>query len=152
MRTFLFCILPLVLEAQGRWTARTVKRLPQTVRDTPLWVRLTAVWCVLLCFGVALVQASHDHGGAGKPAYGSSVHALSENGGGGDLCPFCVGMHLCPPRLGTDLAFRQPLRARELKVQAILVASAPLPFDLSSRPPPSHDASRAYWTDTRRSP
>ena len=121
-----------------------MKRLPQTVRDTPLWVRFTALWCVLLCFGVALVQASHDHDGARKPAHGISVHALSDDGGGPELCPFCVGMHLCPPKLGTDLAFGKPLRAREPKVQAILVATAPLPFDLSSRPPPSHGTSRNY--------
>lgn len=120
-----------------------MKRLPQSVRDTPLWVRFTALWCVLLCFGVALVQASHDHDGARKLTHGHSVSALSEDGNGQDPCPFCVGMHLCPPKLGTDLAFWRPARAREPKVQAILVAMAPLPFELSSRPPPAQHLARA---------
>lgn len=102
----------------------------------PLWLRLTAIWCVLACFSIGLVQACHNHDDFRSARHGSHVSALSDGDGALEVCPFCTGMHFCPPVLIAPLWSGRLLRARAPKVRAIAMAVAPLPFQLSSRPPP----------------
>lgn len=103
-----------------------------------MWLRLAALFCVLLVGVAGIAQAAHIHGDW-LPSSGTQLaaHVAGSSAIGEDSCPLCVAMHSALP--ATILA--APLPGLLLE-QNLLLASAHTPtlvwyFAAFSRPPPA---------------
>ena len=105
----------------------------------PLWMRIAAMFAVLLMLGGSSVQASHVHGGW-LPQHGTHADAWL---GSSDLpaneanCQICVAMHAAcatavahQVQMFSTASSRLPRFASRVKMQ-------PLGFSLFGRPPPA---------------
>jgi hypothetical protein len=104
----------------------------------PIWLRVTALICVLLVGVAGIAQAAHIHG-EWLPSSATQVaaHTTLAPAIGEDACPLCVAMHSALPVTG----FAALLVALLLECN-LLLASTHNPrtlwyFAAFSRPPPS---------------
>lgn len=102
-----------------------------------LWLRATALLCLLFCLGTAVAQAGHIHrliGSSHARATASSLDRCAE--GEDDSCPLCGSLHF------TALVGRSSLPLGLIEQRRLILPlhahppQRPLPFHLSSRPPP----------------
>ena len=103
-------------------------RISGRISRKPLWLRLSAVLCLLLFALVSTAQVCHTH----QDLQPASHH----NAPAPDHCPLCVAMHSALPT--TLHAVPQPI----LHVHALTVAAqsyrpaSRFALQLASRPPP----------------
>lgn len=104
----------------------------------PLWLRVAALFCVLLVSIAGVAQAAHIHGdwlpnsSAQAAAHVTQTPATAE-----DSCPLCVAMHSALPVTG----FGVLLVGLLLEINLLLASShkprSPWYFAAFSRPPPT---------------
>jgi hypothetical protein len=103
----------------------------------PQWVRVLAMWCVLLVAAVGTVQAVHIHGEwLPKNAARVTIPADASQGQGEEHCPLCVAMHSALPV--TMQVVPEPVQqVTQALYTHVLVAPEKLwSFAMFSRPPP----------------
>jgi len=104
----------------------------------PFWLRVGAMFCVLLSFFAGVAQAAHIHGDwlpsttAQAAAHGTVPSTVPE-----DICPLCMAMHSALP----VAEFAALLVGLLLEINLLLVSSheprTVWYFAGFSRPPPS---------------
>jgi hypothetical protein len=103
----------------------------------PLWMRVSALVCMLLVFVLSSLQATHIHD-AGLSVHGTQVTVQSDNQPSSEAnCPLCVAMHSA---LGIE-RWRSATTLTDIECELVSstdhVVSSFQFFSLSIRPPPT---------------
>jgi hypothetical protein len=104
----------------------------QSAQQRPMWLRLIAIFCVLLVCVMSTAQLCHTHAGI------SPLKQDSRNNGpaSDDHCPLCVAMHSALP---VDLHLVPEPTLQIHALDSVAVDAERLfrwRFEMASRPPP----------------
>lgn len=102
----------------------------------PLWVRLTALWCALMCLTVGIAQACHSHQSFAKTKRVLVYSAVEDGSGLEKICPLCTGLVFTTPQPLQAPSHEPVLRLHERALPRTRRVPTSVPFPLNSRPPP----------------
>lgn len=103
----------------------------------PLWLRVAALFCVLLVSVAGVAQAAHLHGKwLPDSSAQAAAHSAQSAAAGEEGCPLCVAMHSALPMAALGALVVALLLAINLLLASTQRPRAPWNFAAFSRPPP----------------